>query len=145
MATAKFTGMEEYEALLNRSAEAFEEVATAALRAGGAVAATSVSNKLQSVLSEKATGEIVRALGITPVLQSRSFDYNVHVGFDGYQTTNTQRVAFQLLGRVLESGTKKGREAKPFVKPALRESRTKIMEAMREAAEETLKKITEEM
>lgn len=143
MATVKFIDSEDYEIRLGQNVARFKEVATAAIRAGAAVVAPVMRKNLSGVLSPDATGELVGALGITPVNQSANYMYNAHIGFDGYQETGWSRVPFQLLARVIESGIPDLRPAKPFAKPALRECREQIIDAMNAAAEQKFQEIME--
>ena len=145
MATAKFIDSSDFELRLNRSATDFAKVAEAALRAGAAVIATQMQQNLKGILSPKATGQLVSALGITPVKQGKDYSYNAHIGFDGYQMPAYGKfpkgVPFQLIARSFESGAGNWRKPKPFAKPAVRESRARVEEAMKQAAEQEFEKI----
>lgn len=146
MATAKFIDSADYELKLNRCAADFGKVAEAALRAGSAVVAAKMTQNLRGVLSTKATGQLVDAMGITPVKQGRDYNYSTHIGFDGYQPPAYGKfpkgVPFQLIARTVESGRKDiKRPPKPFAKPAIRATREKVKEVMTKAAEEEFEKI----
>lgn len=145
MATAKFIDSSDYELRLNRSAEDFGKVAEAALRAGAAIIAAQMRQNLQGILSPEATGQLVDALGITPVKQGRDYNYSAHIGFDGYRQPPYGKfpkgVPFQLIARSFESGAGTWRPPKPFAKPAVRQTRERVAEVMKKAAEEELEKI----
>lgn len=145
MATAKFIDSSDYEMRLNRSATDFAKVAEAAIRAGAAVIATQMQQNLEGILSPKATGQLVAALGITPVKQGKDYSYNAHIGFDGYQTPAYGKfpkgVPFQLIARSFESGAGDWRPPKPFAKPAVQATRERVREVMNKAAEEEFEKI----
>ena len=145
MATAKFIDSSAYEIRLNRSATDFRKVAEAAIRAGAAVIATQMQKNLQGILSPAATGQLVAALGITPVEKGWNYSYNAHIGFDGYQQPGygefPQGVPFQLIARSFESGAGDWRPKKPFAKPAVKQTKAQVKEVMAKAAEEEFQKI----
>lgn len=168
MAQAKFIEGDAFSLLIERAAANTEKIAGAALRAGASIIADEMKRNLQNVLSPAATGELVGAFGITPVKQDRYMDWNVHLGFDGYQMPG--RVPFQLLARTFESGavmggrytgkTKRGkretrkakfgpedywRKPSPFAKPAVQSTRTQVIAAMKRAAERELEKMAEQI
>lgn len=145
MATAKFIDSSDYELRLDRCAADFGKVAEAALRAGAAVIAAQMTQNLRGILSSKATGQLVNALGITPVKQGRDYNYSAHIGFDGYRPPAYGKfpkgVPFQLIARSFESGAGDWRPPKPFAKPAVRATRERVKEVMTKAAEEEFEKI----
>ena len=65
----------------------------------------------------------------------RSWDFGG--GFDGY---DTHHVAFQLIARVLESGTST-RPKKPFVRPTLNQTKKAVEQEMNRVIDEEMKKI----
>lgn len=145
MARAKFIDDPAFEAAISKAAAQFPEVAAAALRAGAAVIADEMKKRLKGVLSEDASGKLVESFGITPVKQDREFNFNVHLGFDGYQQPGYGKftatgVPFQLIARTIESGVEGWRDATPFAKPAVQASKAQAYAAMTEAAERELEK-----
>lgn len=145
MARAKFIDDPAFEAAISKAAAQFPEVAAAALRAGAAVIADEMKKRLKGVLSDKATGQLVASFGITPVKQDREFNYNVHLGFDGYRRPGYGQfeatgVPFQLIARSIESGAGDWRKPAPFAKPAVQASKAQAYAAMTEAAERELEK-----
>lgn len=146
MATAKFIDHKDYEIRLNRCSTDFAKVAEKAIRAGMAVAAPVMRRKLQGILlPESKAGQLVSALGITPVKQGLDMSYNAHLGFDGYQQPPygkfPQGVPFQLIARSFESGARDWRPATPFAKPALQEAKEDMQKAMEAAAEKEFENI----
>ena len=108
MARAKFIDDDAFSMMLERAAANTEQVARAALIAGAEVIADRMKQNLKGILSDAATGQLVAAFGITPVKQDRELNWNVHLGFDGYQQPPQRRwpqgVPFQLIARSFESG-----------------------------------------
>lgn len=147
MAAAKFIDSSDFEIRLNRSATDFKRIAEKAIRAGAAIIATKMQENLRGVLSPAATGQLVAALGITPVKQGLNYDYNAHIGFDGYRQPGygkfPQGVPFQLIARSFESGAGDWRPAKPFAKPAVMATKDRVREEMNRVAEEEFRKIME--
>lgn len=148
MATARFIDSSDFEIRLNRSSADFKKIAEKAIRAGAAIIATKMQRNLRGVLSPAATGQLVASLGITPVRQGKNYDYNAHIGFDGYQEPGygkfPQGVPFQLIARTIESGVKGIRPAKPFARTAVNETKDEVNQEMTRVAEEEFKKIMEE-
>lgn len=148
MALAKFIDLPDFEIKLGRMSTDFPRIAEQAIRAGAAVLAPVMRKKLAGILSQDATGQLVASLGITPVVRDRNFNYNAHIGFDGYQSPPYGKfplgVPFQLIARSFESGAGEWRTPTPFAKPAVSEARARMDEEMRRAAEEEFQKIMEE-
>lgn len=147
MASAKFIDASGFELRLNRSASSYRKVAEAAIRAGAAVIAAQMKDNLRGILSPNATGQLVASMGITPVKQDAAYNYNAHIGFDGYRRPPygkfPQGVPFQLIARSFESGAGDWRPAKPFAKPAVMATKDRVREEMTRVAEEEFKKIME--
>ncbi len=147
MARAQFIADEAFEMMISRSIAETKEVARAALKDGAKIIADRMKMNLQGILSEAATGQLVAAFGITPVQQDREGNWNVHLGFDGYQQPPQKRfptgVPFQLIARSFESGAGDWRSPKPFAKPAVQATKQQALEAMKRAAERELEKIAE--
>lgn len=164
MARAKFIDDDAFEMMLERAKAGTEKVAKAALKAGADIIADQMKANLEGILSPKATGQLVDAFGITPVKMDRQFRWNVHLGFDGYQTPG--EVPFQLIARSFESGAVMGgrytgkvrgkkrettkqrygpedywRLPTPFAKPAVQATKQRAHEAMAAAAEKEFEKI----
>lgn len=145
MALAKFIDDDDFMIRLERAATDFPSVAEKVIRAGAAVLAPVMRRRLSGILSASATGQLVAALGITPVKQDRNANYNAHIGFDGYQQPGYGKfpigVPFALIARSFESGAGDWRPKTPFARPAIAEAREAMSAAMTAAAEEEYKKI----
>lgn len=146
VARAQFISDPAFELAISQAAARFPEVAEKALRAGAAVYAGQMKKNLKGLLSPAATGELVDAFGITPVKMDTEFNYNVHLGFDGYQKPGygkfaVKGVPFQLIARSFESGAGDWRAPTPFAKPAVKAKKQEALEVMIKTAEEELEKI----
>lgn len=148
MARAKFIEDDAFSMMLERAAAHTEKVARAALVAGAEVIADRMKMNLKGILSPEATGQLVNAFGITPVKQDKNMNWNVHLGFDGYQQPPQknwpQGVPFQMIARSFESGAGDWRPKKPFAKPAVQATKAQALQAMKQAAERGLEKIAAE-
>ena len=147
MAVARFIDSSDFEIRLNRSATDFKKVAEKSIEAGAAIIAQKMRENLKGILSPNATGQLVASMGITPVKQDAAYNYNAHIGFDGYRKPPygkfPQGVPFQLIARSFESGAGDWRPAKPFAKPAVMATKDRVREEMTRVAEEEFKKIME--
>lgn len=157
MARAKFIDSEEFDLRIERAQKETKKVASAALRAGANIIADKIRKNLGGIISTNASGQLAEGFGITPVKQDKYFNWNVHLGFDGYHEPGN--VPIQMIARTFESGAKMGdrytgarwskktgpedwwRKPTPFVKPAVNATKQKVEEAMIKAADEELDKI----
>lgn len=121
---------------LSRLETDINDIAKKAIYAGAKIVADAMKINLKSVLSDEATGQLVESLGITPIGMLGG-EWSAHIGFDGYDTNG---VAFQLIARVLESGTST-RLKKPFVRKTMNQTKTKVAQAMKDVVEEEMQKI----
>ena len=138
MAKAAFVLDEDFAIKLSRLDTDINEIAKKAIYEGAKIVADTMKVNLESVLSDEATGQLVEALGITPIGMLGG-EWSAHIGFDGYDTNG---VAFQLIARVLESGTSDGtRPKKPFVRPTLNQTKKSVEQEMNRVIEEEMKKI----
>jgi len=136
MASAAFMLDEDFAIKLSSLDTDINEIAKKAIYAGAKIVADAMKVNLESVLSDEATGQLVEALGITPIGMMGS-EWSAHIGFDGYDRDG---VAFQLIARVLESGTST-RQKKPFVRKTMNQTKTKVAAAMQAVVEEEYTKI----
>lgn len=136
MATAAFMLDEDFAIKLSRLDTDINEIAKKAIYEGAKIVADTMKVNLESVLSDEATGQLVEALGITPIGMLGG-EWSAHIGFDGYDTNG---VAFQLIARVLESGTST-RQKKPFVRKTMNQTKTKVAAVMQAVVEEEYQKI----
>lgn len=135
-----FLAGEDFMIKLSRLETDIEKVAEKAIYAGIKVVADKMRVNLEEVLSEKATGELVRALGVTPI-KLYGGQWTAKVGFkggdDGYDSNG---VAYQLLARVMESGTST-RKKRPFVRKTMNQTRKQVEEVMIQVVDEEMRKI----
>jgi len=146
VARATFINNNGLEMILKYAEAHFKDVAEKSLYAGAAVYADQIKENLIGILSPNATGKLVESFGITPIRQDREFNYNVNIGFDGYQEPGygrfaTTGVPFQLIARSFESGAKPWRDPSPFAKPAIKAKKKEAQDTMARIAEEEFQKI----
>ena len=139
-------GGEEFAALLYRMAEDSEEAAKEAVRAGAGLLADRLREDYQAVLGKDSTGQMLQAMGITPVKLSNKGWWNAKVGFDGYDLRRFKSwpkgVPHQLKARVIESGRKgQKRKQHQIVEKALKTYREQILSEM----EQTIRKRIDQM
>lgn len=168
MARALFIQDDSFRWMISELQKRSPDISETVLKVGADIIADEMKSNLEGVLSPDASGDLVDAFGITPVKQDRNFNYNLHLGFDGYQfLPNGKKVAFQLLARTIESGAVIGgryettfqggklrrkkkssleyrRDPKPFAKPAVQKKRKQAEQAMIAAAEREYQKIISE-
>ena len=138
MAKAVMMMDEDFAIKLSRLDTDIEAIAKKAIYAGAKIVADAMKVNLEAIISDKATGELVKAMGITPIGMLGS-EWSAHIGFDGYDSNG---VAFQLIARVLESGSSNDdRPKKPFVRKTLNQTKTKVAAAMQAVVEEEYQKI----
>lgn len=152
MARAAFINDPAFALFLSDVGKWYPSVAEAALRAGSAVIADEMKKNLSGVLSPKATGQLIGAFGITPIRQNRDSNWNLHIGFDGYQEPG--HTAFQLIARSFESGAVIGgrrkkaksemeywRKPTRFASKAVKAKRAEAEAKMKEAAERAMEEL----
>lgn len=87
----------------------------------------------------KPTGDLLASFGISK-MQRDEDGYNVKIGFDGY---DKHGVANQLKARVMESGSSVLRK-RPFVRPAVKQTKAQAIEKMGEVIDEEIAQIMNE-
>ena len=112
------------------------------LEEGGQVVADKVKANLQPVVGinlktkSRSTGELIKALGVSPAGLDRNGNYNVKVGFDEPRDDGESNAK---IANILEYG-KSGQPAKPFLKPAKTASKKACIEAMKRKLDEEINK-----
>lgn len=142
MAVCEFMGGEEFMIKLSRLETDVNEIVKKAIYAGAKVVADAMAVNLKNVLSEEATGELAEAMGITPITLLNG-SWTAKVGFDGYDSNG---VAFQLIARAIESGTKtpegkKKMTKRPFMRKTMNQTRKQVEEVMKKVIDEETQKI----
>lgn len=128
---------------LNGLGSNFDAVAEKVLQAGADVVYGAVREKLSAVVGSDtkyeshSTGELERALGVTPVKLGRDGNHNIKVGFSEPRSDGKSNA---MIANILEYG-KSGQPAKPFLKPAKTASRKSCIEAMAARLDEEVSKL----
>ncbi len=112
-------------------------IADSALKAGGEVVLKKTKSNLQSMVKGPSTGQLVNALGLSPVLLDRNGNYNIKVGFDEYRADGSSNA---MVANIIEYG-KHGQPAKPFLKNAKISSKKECEETMARKIEEEIRKL----
>lgn len=149
MSRASLLRDKEFEMFLSRTAEWLPEAVEDALRAGASVFAAEMKKNLRGTIADRTATQLIGAFGITPVSQDRAQNWNVHLGFDGYQQPGTGKwkasgIPFQMIARVFESGSVKDgyrwRRATHFASRAVQSKRQQAEETMKNAAEAAIRR-----
>ena len=122
---------------LSRVGDNMDNIAESALTAGGNVVLRKTKSNLESMVKGPSTGQLVNALGLSPVLLDRNGNYNIKVGFDEYRSDGS---ANAMVANIIEYG-KHGQPAKPFLKNAKSSSKKECEETMARKIEEEIKKL----
>ena len=122
---------------LSRVGDNMDKIAESALTAGGDVVLRKTKSNLESMVKGPSTGQLVSALGLSPVLLDRNGNYNIKVGFDEYRSNGS---ANAMVANIIEYG-KHGQPAKPFLKNAKSSSKKECEETMARKIEEEIKKL----
>ena len=122
---------------LSRVGDNMDKIAESALTAGGDVVLRKTKSNLESMVKGPSTGQLVSALGLSPVLLDRNGNYNIKVGFDEYRSDGS---ANAMVANIIEYG-KHGQPAKPFLKNAKSSSKKECEEMMARKIEEEIKKL----
>lgn len=122
---------------LSRVGDNMDKIAESALTAGGNVVLRKTKSNLESMVKGPSTGQLVSALGLSPVLFDRNGNYNIKVGFDEYRSDGS---ANAMVANIIEYG-KHGQPAKPFLKNAKSSSKKECEETMARKIEEEIKKL----
>lgn len=122
---------------LSRVGDNMDKIAESALTAGGDVVLRKTKSNLESMVKGPSTGQLVNALGLSPVLLDRNGNYNIKVGFDEYRADGS---ANAMVANIIEYG-KHGQPAKPFLKNAKSSSKKECEETMARKIEEEIKKL----
>ncbi|MBP5091936.1 MAG: HK97 gp10 family phage protein [Bacilli bacterium] len=122
---------------LSRVGSSMDAIANSALKAGGEVVLKKTKSNLQSMVEGPSTGQLVNALGLSPVLLDRNGNYNIKVGFDEYRADGSSNA---MVANIIEYG-KHGQPAKPFLKNAKIYSKKECEETMARKIEEEIGKL----
>lgn len=124
-------------AKLTRLGQRTDEVCEKALKAGAEVAEKAISSNLSAVIGKgtkydsRSTGQLEKALGISPVKLNDRNELDVKIGFAEPRSDGESNAK---IANILEYG-KSGQPPKPFLKPAKSKARRQIMAAMTDTLE----------
>lgn len=130
-------------AKLTRLGQKTDKVCEKALKAGAEVAEKAVSSNLSAVIGKgtkydsRSTGQLEKALGVSPVKVDAKGNYDIKVGFAEPRSNGGSNAK---IANILEYG-KHGQPPKPFLKPAKSKARRQIMTAMTDTLEREMNDI----
>ena len=137
MAKAEVKMPDEFLAKLSRLGSQTDSIAKKVLQAGGEVALDKVRSNLSAVVGvgnkseSRSTGELERALGLSPVMVDKNGNHDIKVGFSEPRTDGSSNAK---IANILEYGTS-SQPAKPFLKPAKSAVKKQCADAMKSAFE----------
>jgi hypothetical protein len=156
MATVTIKLPDEFMNQLSEFDSRLEDVFTKSLEDGAEIAEKQARVNLKNSLSGKSSGQLLGALGTSPVKPSSLGGFDIRVGFaeprkkksgattyskklksgkaSNYEYTN------EMVANILEYG-KKGQAAKPFMKPAEDATKSKVKAKMEETFKAEAEKI----
>jgi HK97 gp10 family phage protein len=143
MASSSYKMPEDFLLKVSSLADNTDTIIPKVLEAGGEVVKAKVKSNLQASLGSntklpsRSTGELVRALGVSPAGVDRQGNYNIKVGFDEPRSDGESNAK---IANILEYG-KSGQPPKPFLKPAKSSSRNACIDAMKRKLDEEISKL----
>lgn len=160
MATIQFKSGDEYLLKISQlEALAKEQVIGSAIYGAAEIVADEIRSELNKVPTDEkwGTGDnlaagprkvqkmgLEQSLGIAKMQSDGNGYYNVKIGFDGYNKVVTERwpngQPNQMVARSVERGTSY-MQSTPFVKRAVRQSRKRAIDYMRDAVDQETEKI----
>ncbi len=134
---------DEFLARLKNLGDREDEIAEAALKAGGEVVLSKVQAGLSGAVGHgtkypsRSTGRLAAALALSRVKTDRNGDHNIKVGFSEPRSGGGSNAK---LANILEYG-KHGQPANPFLKPAKAASKAAAISAMQKKLQEEVNKL----
>ena len=125
---------------ISRLGEKTDEIVPKVLRTGAEVVLAKVKSNLQAIIGKgiktesRSTGELVSALGISPVKLNKDGNHDIKVGFSEPRSDGGSNAK---IANIIEYGTST-QAARPFLKPAKSSTRKPCADAMQEALEKEL-------
>ena len=132
MATVTVKMPDEFMNQLSEFDGRLEDIFTKSLEDGAEIAEKQVRTNLMGVIGHgtktksKANGQLLGALGISPVKPSGLGGYDIRVGFTEPRQDGKSN---EMIANIIEYG-KKGQAAKPFMKPAEDATKLKVKAKM---------------
>ena len=143
MATTTIKLPDEFMNQLSEFDSRLEDIFTKSLEDGAEIAEAQVRSNLKTVIGSgtkfpsKATGELLGALGTSPVKRSSLGGFDIRVGFAEPRKDGGSN---EMVANIIEYG-KKGQAAKPFMKPAEDATKSKVKAKMEETFKAEAEKI----
>lgn len=143
MAKAMMVMPDDFLEKLAKLGDKTEDITKEVLKAGGKVVSDEVKSKLHDVIGEgtkepsRSTGQLEKALGVSPPMMDNDGNWNVKVGFAENRTDGEINAK---IANVIEYG-KHGQPAKPFLARAKRAAKKPCEAAMKEKFEEEISKL----
>ena len=143
MATVTIKLPDEFMNQLSEFDSRLEDIFTKALEDGAEIAEKQARANLKAVigsgtkLPSESTGQLLGALGISPVKLSELGGYDIRVGFAEPRQDGKSN---EMIANIIEYG-KKGQAAKPFMKPAEDATKSKVKAKMEETFKAEAEKI----
>ena len=143
MATVTIKLPDEFMNQLSEFDSRLEDIFTKALEDGAEIAEKQARANLKAVigsgtkLPSESTGQLLGALGISPVKPSELGGYDIRVGFAEPRQDGKSN---EMVANIIEYG-KKGQAAKPFMKPAEDATKSKVKAKMEETFKAEAEKI----
>ena len=122
---------------MSRLGNKMDEIAKDVLEEGGKVVLIKTKSNLETSVSGNSTGQLVDALGLSPIKVDRNGNYNIKVGFDEYRRDGS---ANAMVANIIEYG-KPGQPAKPFLKNAKIATKSECEDVMKRKIEEEINKV----
>ena len=130
---------------LERLGESGDEIAKKMLRSGAQIVKDKIDSNLKKNLyyqnrpytRDYPTGALERSITIDKPKRNKSGNHQIRVYFKGVDSKGTSNT---LKARAMESGTRK-QQKKPFVRPAVNETRDKVNVEMQRIFEEESNKL----
>lgn len=143
MAKAQMKLPEEFLLKIAKLGDQTDVIVPKALQAGGTVVLEKARSNLHGAIGRgtqypsRSTGELVGALGLSPVKQSRSGDHDIKIGFSEPRRGGGVNAK---IATILEYG-KQGQPPRPFLRPARSSIRQACLAAMRAVLEAEMERV----
>lgn len=143
MATVTIKLPDEFMNQLSEFDSRLEDIFTKSLEAGAEIAEKQAKANLKAVigsgtkLPSESTGQLLGALGTSPVKRSSLGGFDIRVGFAEPRKDGGSN---EMVANIIEYG-KKGQAAKPFMKPAEDATKSKVKAKMEETFKAEAEKI----
>ena len=143
MATVTIKLPDEFMNQLSEFDSRLEDIFTKSLEDGAEIAEKQAKANLKAVIGSgtkfpsKAAGELLGALGTSPVKRSSLGGFDIRVGFAEPRKDGGSN---EMVANIIEYG-KKGQAAKPFMKPAEDATKSKVKAKMEETFKAEAEKI----